>query len=135
MGSRRPGSSRRQSTRPARHLGMGARPLAVEFPDAREGDRHLRVSWHGRQRQLVLSHWRDGVCVASTPLPIDEIPRLSAFLADALYEASTAAPAGPTDAPPTLSSLREDTLTVVRGWFRPKLAPVIHMADRRNPRP
>jgi hypothetical protein len=108
---------------------MGARPLAVEFPDARDGDRHLRVSWHDLQHQVILSQWRDGVCVATTPLPLEEVPRLNAFLAEALYQASkTTAPIPP----PSVASVTADTRTLLKRWLRPKIAPVIRLGDHRR---
>ena len=108
---------------------MGARPLAVEFPDARDGDRHFRVSWHDLQRQVILSQWREGICVASTPLPLEEVPRLNAFLAEALYQASKSAAPSP---PPSVASVTADTRTLLRRWLRPKIAPVIRLGDRHH---
>lgn len=44
--------------------------------DARGGDRALKVSWHHEADVVVLSLWRDNVCVASFRLAIDEVPDL-----------------------------------------------------------
>jgi hypothetical protein len=49
----------------------------------------LRASWHPERRAVVFSHWRENVCVASTPVPVEELPTLVAVLARALAEAAT----------------------------------------------
>lgn len=113
---------------------MGVRPLAVEFPDVRGGDRHLRLSWHSPQRQAVLSQWRDGVCVATTPLPLEALPRLSAFVTEALTEAAHETAPLP---PPTVASVARDSRTVARTvwqrwWDRRRRAPVIRLPERRR---
>ncbi len=62
------------------------------FLDARGGDRVLRVSWHGDDadpRVLVLSLWRDNVCVGSFRLGADEVPDLIDVLVDALRTTRT----------------------------------------------
>lgn len=113
---------------------MGARPLSVEFPDGRGGGRHLRLSWHAEQRQAVLSQWRGGVCVASTPLSLEELPRLGAFVTDALYQAAEhTGPGGP----PTVASLAHDSRSIAQGawrrwWGRRRPAPVIPIRDRQD---
>ena len=56
-----------------------ARPLpelGSIFLDARGSDRALRVSWHSEADVVVLSLWRDNLCVASVRLAIDEVPEL-----------------------------------------------------------
>ena len=54
------------------------------FLDARGDDRALRVSWHGEADLVVLSVWRDNVCVASFRLAVDEVPALIATLTTGL---------------------------------------------------
>jgi hypothetical protein len=54
------------------------------FLDARGGDRALRVSWHHDSGLVVLSLWRENVCVGSFRLPIDEVPALVRLLQDQL---------------------------------------------------
>jgi hypothetical protein len=46
------------------------------FLDDRGADRSLRVSWHHEVGVVVLSLWRDGVCVGSFRLDADEVPEL-----------------------------------------------------------
>ena len=60
-----------------------ARPLPDQgqvFLDARGDDRALRVSWHTEVDLVILSLWRDNVCVGSFRLSVDEVPDLIAML-------------------------------------------------------
>ena len=63
-------------------------PQGEWFPDARPGDRALRVSWHLEVGCVVLSTWRDGGCVSTTRLTPDEAARLIGVLADGLAAAA-----------------------------------------------
>ena len=68
---------------PASHL-----PATGEvFLDARGGDRFLRVSWHADSGLVVLSMWREGVCVATFRLPVEEVPELVRVLRGGLSTA------------------------------------------------
>jgi hypothetical protein len=64
-------------------------PRSEWFPDARPGDRALRVTWHLEMGCVVLSMWRDGGCVSTTRLSPDEAARLISVLADGLAAAAT----------------------------------------------
>ena len=57
------------------------------FLDARGADRGLRVSWHTEADLVVLSMWRENLCVGSFRLAIDEVPDLIAFLSSGLGSA------------------------------------------------
>ena len=50
------------------------RPRSLTIPDARGSGAYLRVTRHPEQRKVVISHWRDDVCVASTPVELVEVP-------------------------------------------------------------
>jgi hypothetical protein len=102
-------------------------PRRLSIPDARGQGATLRVTKHPEQRKIVLSHWRDGVCVASTPVELTEVPALIGVLADALGDAIDAAPAP--SSPPPKGSL----LSVLRSWLRPKLAHVTELRLVRDP--
>jgi hypothetical protein len=52
------------------------RHRSLSIPDARGQEVHLRVTRHPEQRKVVLSHWRDGLCVSSTPVEVGEVPAL-----------------------------------------------------------
>ena len=56
------------------------------FADARGADRTLRVSWHRDEGLLVLSLWREAVCVGTFRLPTEAVPELVKALADGLAE-------------------------------------------------
>ncbi len=68
------------------------RPLPAAgsvFFDARGDSRALRVSWHSESEMVVLSLWRDNVCVGSFRLAVDEVPDLIELLRaglDAAYD-------------------------------------------------
>ncbi len=71
----------------------------------------------------MLSHWRDGICVASTPVELDELPELIALLADALGDAarrpeSSAVASGP---------VRPGVLAKLKMWLRPHLAQIVEL--------
>ena len=102
-------------------------PRRLSIPDARGQGATLRVTKHPEQRKIVLSHWRDGVCVASTPVELTEVPALIGVLADALGEAIDATPTE--SSPPPKGSL----LSVIRSWLRPKLAQVAELRLVRDP--
>lgn len=103
-------------------------PRRLSIPDARGHGATLRVTKHPEQRKVVLSHWRDGVCVASTPVELSEVPALIGVLADALGDAIDAAP-GQVAPAPSKGSL----LAVIRSWLRPKLAQVTELRLVRDP--
>ena len=72
-----------------------ARPLPALgsiFLDARGSDRALRVSWHSESDLVVLSVWRENVCVASFRLSIEEVPELIDMLRAGLDRAFRHAP-------------------------------------------
>ena len=66
---------------------MGGNPKSVTIPDARGNGASFRVTRHQAERKIVLSQWRGGVCVASTPIELSEVPALIGIFADALGEA------------------------------------------------
>jgi hypothetical protein len=107
----------------------GVRPNRLTIPDARGHGATLRVTRHPEQGKVVLSHWREGVCVASTPIELSEVSGLIGVLADALGDAiDTSTPAGTTPARPP------SVVGIVRNWIRPKLAQVTELRLVRNPR-
>lgn len=97
---------------------MRVRRLTI--PDARGQGASLRVTRHPEQRKVVLSHWRDGVCVASTPVELGEIPVLIGVLADALGDGVRSDDLSPAVTKPHL-------LAMVKAWLRPRLAQVVEL--------
>ena len=54
-----------------------ALPVSGEIlPDARGGDRWMRVTWHDEADLVVLSLWRGDSCVATFRLAPDQVPQL-----------------------------------------------------------
>lgn len=62
-------------------------PTGSVHLDARGGDRALRVSWHHESGLVVLSLWRENVCVGSFRLAAEEVPELIAMLRTGLDQA------------------------------------------------
>jgi hypothetical protein len=108
---------------------MSAEPAHLQIDDPRDGDRHLRVSWHASRQVVVFSQWRQGVCVATTPVELADIPAVIGVLVDALVDASKGA--GPSKAAaPTTQSVREDIQELLRDWLRPRVASITSLNPR-----
>jgi hypothetical protein len=56
------------------------------YVDGRGDERTLRVSWHQVEGVLVLSLWRDGVCVGSFRMEPDQVRDLVDVLRSGLGE-------------------------------------------------
>lgn len=97
------------------------------LPDARGSHRYLRVTWHKETSTIVLSHWQDEVCVASTPVPLEDATKLIGLIVGALKEAATSPRAVRGSG---LSTQPEGVLRRLRERFRPQLAQVIALHDR-----
>jgi hypothetical protein len=110
---------------------MSADPAHLQIDDRRDGDRHLRVSWHASRQVVVFSQWRQGVCVASTPVELADIPAVIGVLVDALVDASRGAPSD--SAAPTAQSVRQDIHELLRDWLRPHLASITALSPRSKP--
>jgi hypothetical protein len=95
---------------------MGLARAPVEILDRRDIDGHLRVSWHPTKRLINVSQWRHGICVATTPVELSDVPALVSLLVSALEEAATTPPPEGTaeDRQPTLSTLGHDARRLVR---------------------
>lgn len=57
---------------------------AAVFLDGRGDDRALRLSWHDEAGLVVLSMWRENVCVGSFRLVAQDVPAMIAFLSSGL---------------------------------------------------
>ena len=99
----------------------------LEIPDPRGRPGCLRLSWHASRGTVVVSHWRNGVCVSTTPLGIAEIGQLATFLVSVLADAVAKPPASlyPEDRPG-----RRGLIAWIRNWLQPKRAPVVGIADQ-----
>jgi hypothetical protein len=81
------------------------------------------VTRHPEQGKVVLSHWRDGVCAASTPVEVGELPELIAVLADALGDAIRLGEPSGEIKPHTYVRL----VTKLKTWLRPRLGQVLEL--------
>ncbi|WP_206050627.1 hypothetical protein [Nocardioides speluncae] len=57
------------------------------FIDSRGDARAMRVSWHHESGVVVLSMWRENVCVGTFRLPAEDVPELVDLLRGGLDEA------------------------------------------------
>jgi hypothetical protein len=99
----------------------------LNIPDARGKRAYLQVTRHSDQRKVVLSQWRDGLCVASTPVDVAELPALIAMLAEALGDAATV----PSDV--SKQRAHRSFWDRARRYFRPTLGRIVelpHVHDR-----
>ena len=98
-------------------------PRSLTIPDARGSGAYLRVTRHPEQRKVVISHWRDDVCVASTPVELVEVPSLIGVLADVIGDVVRSSDPSP--------GITGDTrfLARIKAWLRPRLAHVIELRD------
>ena len=60
----------------------------VLIEDVRANGAFLRVTFHDDAQILVVSHWQEGLCVATTRVPVSAAPSLVALLGDALASRS-----------------------------------------------
>jgi hypothetical protein len=103
----------------------------VFVEDARRNGQFLRVTWHGEQRQFVVSNWDDIVCVGATRVPVEQVPELVGLLVEGLAEAATRPDVV---VPPPPQSLREH----LRAWWRGRtghaeVVPIAPPAQQRRP--
>jgi hypothetical protein len=97
------------------------------LPDVRSPHRYLRVTWHKETSTVVLSHWQGEVCVASTPVTLDDATRLIGLIVGALKD--DAVKPAETPAPP---SLPRGLINRLRERIRPQLAEVVRIHDQRR---
>jgi hypothetical protein len=109
---------------------VGTAPNRLNVPDARGDGASLRVTRHAKQHRVVLSHWRNDVCVASTPVELTELPALIGVLVDALGDA-VASP----DSDLVSSPKKSSPWSKLRSRFRPALAKVVDLPVRRGQSP
>ena len=69
-----------------------AEPPAAVFGDARGAGRALRVTWHPETQLLVLSVWRDELCIATHRLEAEDLPRFAHLITDTMAVARMDAP-------------------------------------------
>lgn len=66
---------------------MVVSPHRLVVQDARGQGGSFHITRHPEQQKVVISQWRDGACVATTPVDLNEVPAIIAALADALGDA------------------------------------------------
>ena len=105
-------------------------PRRLFITDARGPERYLRVTWHRETSTVVFSHWQNDVCVASTPVALNDASRLIGLLVDALKD-SAFRPAERPDSSPG-AARAGGLLSRLRAWLRPQLAQVVTLHDRSH---
>ena len=66
----------------------------VFVEDARRNGQFLRVTWHGEQKQFVVSNWEGNLCVGATRVPVEDVPDLVSLLVEGLADATAPAAEG-----------------------------------------
>ena len=102
-------------------------PTRLNIPDARGRGSTLRVTRQPGQRKVVFSHWRDGRCVASTPIELAELPGLIGVLVDALGVAVNAG-----NRPSIVPIQRPRVVSAMQRWVHPRLAQVTELRSLRE---
>lgn len=62
------------------------RRRTVLVPQALGADEFLRVTWHEGRRVMVFSHWNGDVCVAATPIRVDDAAELAELVVSAIAQ-------------------------------------------------
>jgi hypothetical protein len=93
------------------------------FYDAQRPARRIRVTWHPHDRLAVMSLWDDNTCSATFRLRVEDAAALSQTLVGFLGECVQA------ETPRGHERLR--WIERLRRHFRPVLADVIHLVERR----
>jgi hypothetical protein len=88
----------------------------------------LRVTRQPGQRKVVFSHYRDGKCIASTPIELGEVPGLIGILADALGVAAVTTGHRPSVVPLP----RPRFIAALQRWVHPRLAQVTELRALRE---
>jgi hypothetical protein len=82
--------------------------------DLRRNGGFLRITWHGPERQFVVSNWDGNVCVGATRVAAEEAPRLIGVLVDGLVDAARSPAAEAEPSAPAPLTLRQH----LRVWWR-----------------
>jgi hypothetical protein len=114
-------------TSPQKVHNCGVGPTRLNIPDARGRGLTLRVTRHPGQRQVVFSQWRDGRCIASTPIELAEVPGLIGVLVDALSAA-----VGMGNRPFVVPFQRPRVVSALQRWVHPRLAQVTELRALRE---
>ena len=88
------GMSQRRSRPGAGHMadfGLNTR-RRVMIPQALGANEFMQATWHETANVIVFSQWRDGVCVAATPVRVTDTVELTNLLVSTLGHAATAPP-------------------------------------------
>jgi len=115
-------AARTLDTTPQNVHNCGVGPTRLNIPDARGRGSTLRVTRQPGQRKVVFSHWRDGRCIASTPIELAEVPGLIGVLVDAL---SAAVEMG--NRPFIVPFQRPRVVSALQRWVHPRLAQVTEL--------
>jgi hypothetical protein len=102
-------------------------PNRIFLADMRGGDQYLRATWHAESATIVFSHWVGEVCMASTPVGLNESTKLIDLQVRALSEVASRR------VPPAVTAKSPRGLERLRNLLRPKLAEVIDASARFFP--
>jgi hypothetical protein len=102
--------------------------------NSRSDDEYLRVTWHPGASTIVLSHWTDQICTASTPIALADAPVLIELLVAALADAATVRGAEAPAPPPEPTTRAKRAWSRLRSRVRPQLAQIVPLRTGRQSR-
>ena len=102
------------------------------LPDVRGEERYLRVTWHRDSSTIVFSHWRGDVCVASTPISLNDASRLIGLVVGALKDAAAYPATTQAQRPADAAIAAPGVLGFLRRRLRPQIAQVVRLPERRR---
>lgn len=101
----------------------------LDITDPRGGGRFVRLSWHLERRAIIVSHWRDGLCVSTTTVGPEHFGDIVGFVAKALGDlALQGGRTGADDSPPPGGRRLGER---ARSWLRPRLGTVLALAKHQ----
>jgi hypothetical protein len=100
--------------------------------NSRSDDEYLRVTWHPGASTIVVSHWTNQICTASTPIALADAPVLIELLVAALADAASGQAAEVPASPAAPTSWVDRIWTNLRSRHRPQLAQIVPLRTRHH---
>jgi hypothetical protein len=100
--------------------------------NSRSDDEYLRVTWHPGPSTIVVSHWTNQICTASTPIALADAPVLIELLVAALADAATAQASQVPASPPAPTRWVDRIWASLRSRLRPQLAQIVPLRTRHH---
>jgi hypothetical protein len=105
--------------------------LRTYVRNSRSDDEYMRVTWHPGPSTIVVSHWSDQICTASTPIALADAPVLIELLVAALADAAAANTVEAASVP-TPDRVFDRIRSRFRIRVRPQLAQIVPLWTHRR---